>query len=128
MGMNIKTEKVISVQEWDKLVSETYGRPYAFQQQGGCQSRGVFRILVPGEAEDFKQDKIPEVVNGEEMGVSFKAWLARDHKQSLPEDKEQWAIDLWWHRNFYPEIQTVANDLHSRGVLPAGEYTIDINW
>ena len=42
--------------------------------------------------------------------------------------KDQWAIDLWWERNFYPNIQMVANDLHSKGLLEAGEYTINIDW
>lgn len=35
----MKTKTVIEVQEWDALVEKTYGRPYKFQQQDGCQSR-----------------------------------------------------------------------------------------
>ena len=132
--MKIRTEKVIDVQEWDKLVQETYKRPYRFQQQDGCQSRGSFRFTVPDEeACDFEAESIPEIVNHETMGVSFAAWLKRDPKQRLSDPKEdcgdkQWSIDLWWSRNFYPEFGTVANDLHKRGLLAAGDYTINIDW
>lgn len=127
--MKIKTEKVIEVSDWDDLVQKTYGRTYSFQQQGGCKSRGMFRFEVPAEAEDFENDSIPEVVNGREMGVSFTAWLAREPKQQLSSGREdQWGIDLWWARNFYPDFQMVANDLHKKGLLDAGEYVIEIDW
>lgn len=116
--------------EWDALVEKTYGRPYSFQQQDGCKSRGVFRFSVPGDAEDFERNSVPEMVNGEEMGVSFKAWLARDPKQKLPKPDEQepYCLHLFWERNFYPSFQMVANDLHAKGLLEAGDYTIDIDW
>lgn len=141
--MKTRTETIIEVSEWDKLVQETYGRPYSFQQQEGCQPRGLRRFSVPDEAEDFKNDFVPEKVNGEEMGVSFEAWKSRDPKQLIPDDDScrgftptedeitsmrQHGTELWWERNFYPEFQTVANDLHAQGKLDAGEYTIDIDW
>ena len=129
--MRIRSEQVISVQDWDELVAKTYGRPYKFQQQDGCQQRGVFRITVPETAEDYTRKSVKEEVNGPERGVSFNAWLARDPKAPLKDDgdaKEQWSIDLWWDRNFYPDVQMVANDLHAKGLLPAGKYAIDIDW
>jgi hypothetical protein len=127
--MKTKTVKMIEVSDWDKLVQETYGRPYSFQQQNGCQDRGTFQLEVPStECYDFEDDTIPEVVNGDEMGVSFKAWLARDPKQKLPGCEEGYCLDLFWERNFYPCIEMVANDLHAKGLLEAGEYTINIDW
>lgn len=127
--MKIRTEKVIDVSQWDEFVSETYGRPYSFQQQDGCKSRGVFRFSVPDEAEDFEQDSIPEVVNHEEMGVSFAAWLARDPKTDIPGGRgDGYSLGLWWARNFYPNVQMIANDLHAKGLLKTGAYTIDIDW
>ena len=126
--MKIKTEKVIDVHEWDKLITETYGRPYCFQQQGGCKSRGIFRLSVPDEAEDYEQDSVPEVVNHDEMGVSFAAWLARDPKAPLADGRTDYALGLWWDRNFYPDVQMVANDLHEKGLLEAGDYVIEIDW
>lgn len=131
--MKTRTETVIDCFEWDKLVTETYGKPYCFQQQRGCQSRGRFKFSVPTEAQDEEMnDTIPEVVNHETKGVKFEVWKARDPKAPLCEsDKyrhEQWTIDLWWNRNFYPDFQTLANDLHAKGILAAGDYTIDINW
>lgn len=122
--------KVIEVGDWDKLVTDTYGRVYNFQQQDGCKSRGIEYITVPCEPEDYENDTVPEIVNGEEMGVSFKAWLERDPKQILsnPEYQNSWCVDLWWDRNFYPHVSMVINDLHSKGLLEEGEYTINIDW
>lgn len=130
MSMKIRTEKVIDVSEWDALVKKTYGRQYSFQQQEGCKDRGVFRFSVPAESEidDAYPDSVTEVVNGEEMGVNFVAWLARDPQQPLPGQTEDYQLRIWWDRNFYPDVQMVANDLHSKGLLEAGDYTIDIDW
>ena len=130
--MKIKNVKMIEVSDWDKLVKATYKRPYCFQQQNGCQDRGTFPITVPEFADDFENDTVPEEVNHEEMGVSFKAWLERDPKAPLKDEDvdhaTQWAIDLWWERNFYPNIQMIANDLQEKGLLDAGDYVIDIDW
>lgn len=117
----------------DDLVVETYGRPYCFQQQDDCQPRGSVGITIPTDwNEDFENDSIPEVVNGAKMGVSFKAWLERDPEQPLKDEKEngddKWRIELFWHRNFYPELQTICNDLHSKGLIEAGSYEIKIDW
>jgi len=135
--MKIKNVSIISVQDFDKLVQETYRKYYSFQQQDGCKSRQTVYITVPDiETNDVERDTIPEVVNGEEEGVNFKAWLERDIKQGLKGDPtigkeatdEQWRIELWWARNFYPDVQMIVNDLHSKGLLPAGEYGINIDW
>lgn len=128
--MKIKTTQLIEDSEWDKMVQETYGRPYAFQQQDDCRERGTFQLTVPAEASDYERQSVPEEVNGEIRGVSFAAWLARDPKQKLsnPEDQQDFYLQLWWERNFYPDIQMIANDLHAKGLLVAGEYTIDIDW
>lgn len=129
MKIKIKTEKVISVQDWDEFVEETYKRPYNFQQQNDCQSRGTYRFEVPDKyAEDFDRDTIPEIVNHDDMGVSFAAWLKRDPKQKLAGGNDRGGLQLWWERNFYPTIEMVANDLHAKGLLESGEYTIDIDW
>lgn len=127
--MKIRTEKVIDVSEWDALIEKAYGRPYSFQQQNGCQSRGVFRITVPNEeAYDYERDSVPEIVNHREMGVSLAAWLARDPKAPIADGRTNYALKLWWSRNFYPNVSMVANDLHAKGLLEAGDYTIDIDW
>ena len=52
-------------------------------------------------------------MNHDEMGVSFAAWLARDPEQKLNAD--DWdspsAIPMWWERNFYPDVQMIANEM-----------------
>jgi hypothetical protein len=114
--------------EWDALVENTYGRPYKVQQQDGWRSRGDITFTVPDEASDYERDTVPEKVNHEEVGVSFKAWLARDPKKKLLNQKGNYELLLWWTRNFYPELQVVANDLHARGLLKSGTHTILIDW
>lgn len=126
--IKVQTKKVIDVSDFDDLVTTTYGKPYNFQQQNGCQDRGTFELTVPGEADDYPNDTIPDEINGEEMGVSFSAWLARDPKTWHGEEEDRDYMEMFWERNFYPDIQTVANDLHSKGLLPAGEYVINIDW
>jgi hypothetical protein len=118
---------LIELGEWNDLVEKTYGRPYNFQQQDGCVDRGLHTLTVPNRyAEDFDNDEIPEVVNGDEMGVSLEAWLERDPKLNVFD--REYANRLWWERNFYPDVDIIANDLHRRGVLKEGEYVIEIDW
>lgn len=118
--MNIGNKvTIIDVDEWDNLVMETYGKVYNLQQQDGCQDRKTVYLTIPDQAYDYQNDSIPEVVNGDKMGVSFKAWLERDPEHGL---------SIFWERNFYPELQTVANDLYNKGLLEAGEYGINIDW
>lgn len=134
--LKINTIQTISVLDWNEFVKKVYGRPYDFQQQDGCRNRGIYNLIVSkptkedDESYDFENDTVPEVVNGPEMGVNFKAWLARDPKQPLQGVEEcwDWVLDLWWDRNFYPSIEMVAADLHKKGLLPEGKYMIIIDW
>lgn len=123
-----RTEQVIDVGDWDNLVETTYGREYSFQQQDGCKERQRVYITIPDGADDYENDTVPEIVNHGDMGVSFAAWLARDPKQPIPNENGSWSLGLWWTRNFYPDVQMVANDLYERGLIEAGKYTIDIDW
>ena len=127
----MKQVTMIEVQEWDDLVENTYNRPYSFQQQDGCKDRGTHKLTVPAPADDYENDTVPEEINHPDMGVSFKAWLNRAPKQGLscdPDGKKSWGISMWWERNFYPDVQMIANDLHAKGLLPAGDYVINIDW
>lgn len=131
--MKITTVQSITVQDFDELVKKTYKRPYSFQQQDGCKDRGIATFTVP-ESSPYDYEgvtTIPEKVNGEEMGVTFEAWLARDPKQKL-NSKDEWdrnsGLELWWERNFYPCVDMIVNDLHAKGLLPAGKYQIVIDW
>lgn len=127
--VNIRDMKVIDSMDLDQLVRDTYGRPYNFQQQDGCQDRGYRRATVPEpDPLDFDQKTIPEVINEGDMGVSFAAWLARDPEAPVGDRSDDLALELFWERNFYPSQAMVLNDLHARGLLPAGEYMITIDW
>jgi hypothetical protein len=129
MMLNFKNVRLVDLEEWDELVSETYGRPYTFQQQDGCKSRGTFEFSVPCDyPKDYENDTVVEKVNGPEEGVSFKAWLARDPKQPLSDDDASYAVNMWWDRNFYPHVSMVIDDLYAKGLIIRGDYLIDIDW
>lgn len=123
-----KSKQIISVQDWDELVVSTYGRPYSFQQQDGCKERGLFYITIPESGYDYKAESVTEEINGDDMGVSFSAWLARDPKEWNGDPDDKSFLAMFWERNFYPEVQILANDLHAKGLIEAGEYGIDIDW
>lgn len=122
---------MIDVSDWDDLVTSTYGKHYNFQQQNDCRSRGIFDLTIPSEysEDNDMHDSIPEEINGEEMGVKFDVWLNSDlekHKQN--NNWSDWEAELFWERNFYPDIHTLANDLHKKGLIEAGTYSIKIDW
>ena len=126
--MKITTVRLVESSEWDRVVRDTYGRPYCLQQQDGCKERGIVSVTVPGPQDDFSNDTVPEELNHPDMGVSFKAWLERDPQKQLQNRNDGYSANMWWERNFYPRLQMVANDLCARGVLEAGEYVINIDW
>lgn len=129
MLININSIKVIDVHDFDGLVRDTYGKPYNFQQQDGCKNRQMVNITVPCYAEDYENDTVPEEVNHPQMGVSFQAWLNRDPMQGLNgEESAGWDVEMWWERNFYPDVSMILNDLHDKGLLPEGKYSINIDW
>ena len=123
------TKQCIDCSDLDDLVEKAYGRPYCFQQQDGCKDRGSAHVTVPAQIpEDYENTSVPEVINGEEMGVSFAAWLARDPKEWKGDKQDKSNISMFWERNFYPHVEMVMNDLHAKGLVEAGEYVIDIDW
>lgn len=127
--LKTKTVKMIEVGDWDYLVESTYGRTYNYQQQDGCKERGIEHITVPVEyPSDYENDSIPEKVSGGQMGVSFAAWLARDPTEWNGDEMYRRFRTVFWERNFHPSIDMVINDLHAKGLLEAGEYTINIDW
>lgn len=120
---------MITCSDLDALVEKTYGRTYCFQQQDDCKDRGVENITVPvPNPYDFEATEIPEKINGDVMGVSFAAWLARDPDQGFADGSERNYLGMFWERNFYPSVDMVVNDLHQKGLLPAGDYAIKIDW
>lgn len=45
-----------------------------------------------------------------------------------PYDYEDVSDEFDYQRNFYPHVDMIINDLHSKGLLKAGEYYIEIDW
>lgn len=130
MREEIKTIKQIDVQDWDRLVSDTYNKPYFFQQQDGCKSRGV-EIIDSREdhAKDFENTTLPFIVNGDEMGVAFETWLTTNPEDTKKHFKNDgFSNDLFWDRNFYPHVSMILIDLCNKKLMEPGQYQIKIDW
>jgi hypothetical protein len=130
MKLKIQDVKFVELDDWNRLVVETYGRRYNFQQQNGCKPRGIERITVPDYSNDWEDELHSSIENNPdvEIGFKFDVWLKRDPKQPIPNQADTWELDLFWKRNFYPHINSVANDLFRRGLIDAGNYVINIDW
>ncbi len=115
--MEIRSVKMIDSFAWDRLVQDTYGRVYCYQQQNGCRDRGTFELTIPASVEE-----------GTEGSVDFLIWLERDPKEPIPHQEHDFELEIFWEREFYPDIQSIANDLHSKGLIEADEYIINIDW
>ncbi len=125
-----KQKIIVDCGDWDALVMKTYGKPYCFQQQDGCQDRGLTYTIDPTnpDPEDYTHSWLPEEINGPDMGVSFKAWLARDPKEWNGEPEEKRFVNMFWERNFYPHVESLASDLYKKGLIPADKFQIEIDW
>jgi hypothetical protein len=126
--LNVQNKKVVDVSDWDRLVEQVYGRPYNFQQQDGCKSRGTHNLGVPTGYTRI-DDNINEDGYDEEGydNPSLKFWLSKDPKEYPAHEDKRWR-EMYWERDFYPDIDEIAEDLYRRGLLEAGEYLIDIDW
>jgi hypothetical protein len=125
--MAFEAVTMIGVFDFDKLVRDTYGRVYSFQQQDGCKPRGIEQFTIPiVNPDDYEAVEVG--TDEEDLGVSFEAWLARDPKEPLPNQQYNWELELFWERNFYPNVEMILADLYKRGLIPAGELVINIDW
>jgi hypothetical protein len=131
MKLNATKKMVVDESDWSSFVSDVYKRPYCFQQQEGCKPRGVFEFSVPiSNPYDNLNITVPETTYTNTEGVSFKSWLERDPTLKLKpkKDNDPDSLEMWWHRNFYPDVEILIDDLHKRGLLEEGEYLINIDW
>ena len=136
--LKYKNVRMVRMGDWDRLVSQTYGKPYCLQQQDGCMSRGTVNLRVPSDwtNDEEMNDEIPYEINGDEMGVKFDVWLkttVEDVNKKFEEiegkpESYPGQNSLFWERNFYPDLHTVANDLYKKGLIEEGDYTIEIDW
>ena len=121
--LKYRTQRVISLRDWDQLVKDTYGKEYAFQQQDGCRERQQYRIDIPSSLNkhgfrENNDDSMQDEPRKNAQGVKFSVWLEEDPNWSR--------LDII--RNFYPDVQTLANDLFSKGLIEEGSYVIDVDW
>jgi len=113
--LKYRTQRVISLRDWDQLVKDTYGKEYAFQQQDGCRERQQYHITIPSP---WTNDSMQDEPRKNAQGVKFSVWLEEDPNWSR--------LDII--RNFYPDVETLANDLFSKGLIEEGSYVIDVDW
>ena len=137
-----KQVTVVSEDDWNMFITKVYGKPYCLQQQNECYPNGSKRTIyvdknrigIEPSPDDwvhprdycFELKPLDELYD--EMGVGLDAWLARDPKEPLPDQKHGHELEFFWQRNFYPELDDLVTDLTSKRLLEPGEYVIDISW
>lgn len=132
--MKTKKTNAITERDWNELVQSTYCKPYNLQQQGGCMDNGSFvEFSVPNTAEDDGKDEaILEKEYHDQKdsyrGATFEQWLSRDSKKPLNGQEYDWQLDFFWSRNFYPNLEVLAQDLYKKGLLEEGHYSIHVSW
>lgn len=119
----------LEVADFNELVENVYKKPYNLQQQNGCYDRRKLYLTIPSASNDNDMhDDIPDKVNGEYRGVKFATWLQRDPLQKSDNLNDDLSLEIFWHRNFYPDLNTLANDLYQNGLIESGKYGIRIDW
>ena len=124
----MKNVIMIDVQEWNKIVSSTYWKPYNFQQQDWCKDRWTFKFNVPNDEWDeyeWIEELTPVSQYETNMWVDFMKWQWTPAIIDWPDWREE---VLKWERYFYPSVYSVANDLFNRWLLAEWEYLINIDW
>jgi hypothetical protein len=130
--MKYETIKYVQVSDLDDFIEETYKRPFSFQQQFGCRARGTQYVKVP--VKDVEEGYVLEgyvledIIKNEYGSVSLKDWLERDPTEQLSESDSAWTLEMFWERNFFPNIEILFDDLFKKGLIEAGEYVINIDW
>lgn len=122
--MNVKPVLLIWEAEFSQLVRDTYGRPYQLQQQDGCLGQEtIVSVKVPDKPRTWLADDAGRP-------PTLEVWVAATPPEPMTDawDGDLHREHLRWHREFYPELQDVVNDLHRRGLMAAGEYVIHIWW
>ena len=139
--LNCTKRTVIKVNhnDWNKFITEVYGKPYNFQQQDGCRSRGVYDFSLPfdfelyDEEEDFLDFVDRTDFNKNQSCVKFSVWKDEKVKYKDP-DKTVFYQDeyederLYWVRAFYPNLYTLLDDLYKKGLLEDGDYELVVSW
>ncbi|MFD3594317.1 hypothetical protein ACFWU5_16460 [Nocardia sp. NPDC058640] len=110
---------------FSKLVAETYGRPYRFQQQDDCQhGQNTVHLF-----------DVPHPEGGWESVEEFRACFADGTptvqewaNTPIGEYEHPWQAELHWEREFYPPFEAVIDDLYARGLIAVGSYGLHIWW
>lgn len=118
MMLKTKNVKMIDLREWDELVIETYKRPYNLQQQDGCMERGTIDLTVPNTASDFENDTLTEDEDDDEMGVSFKAWMARTKFLKANPQIDPDTIAIAEYKEFCTNIEKQVTKINLMTKLP----------
>lgn len=111
MDLKSETVKLIWESDFSKLVSETYGRPYQFQQQGDMMGQDtIYKFSIP----DATWHPTPE-----DAAKDIQEWI---------NDPREFKYEFEAERECYPPIESVIVDLHERGIIDPGDYALHVWW
>lgn len=111
MDLKSKTVKLIWESDFSKLVTETYGKPYRFQQQGDMMGQDtIYKFSIP----DANWLPTPE-----DAARDIATWL---------NDSRTFKYEFEAERECYPVFESVIVDLHERGIIVPGDYALHVWW
>jgi hypothetical protein len=109
-ALKMSSYKLLKAQQWDKLVQNTYGKPYRLYAQVPYSKAYHWQWFYPGSIKPdesyLSTDIIDEYDNW--WGVQFDAWVAKPNTGQG---------DNYWHSKCYPTLAAVAHDLLQKGLI-----------
>lgn len=119
--LNFDTVRLIWENDFSALVSQVYGRPYRFQQQGDMMHQ-----------ESIHRFTVPTTPDGGWTLPSIEEWKNAPVEIHGPQDPKNLSLeffrDLYWEREYYPPFDELVEDLHKLGILEPGDYALHIWW
>lgn len=124
--------------DWSRLVTQVFGKPYQFQQQGEMHGQNsIYAFTVPENFDDWDIEGVDR---------DIQEWLTKEMPRTethpavkdgqvvyVERDRDEWpprdlTVKLWWLRENYPDFDVVMCALARKGLIDPGEYALHIWW
>ncbi len=131
--------------ELSRLLSKHYGKPYKIQQQGDMMSNDSYFTIEVGPDMEFWIGEEYDTGNMEPEAYEAAAlrriadWQAsecpeeeKNHSWGAPAEVQPNGMtfpeELWWEREGYIPYEILLWDLNRQGIIPTGEYLVEVMW
>lgn len=145
-----KTVYVVWEGELSRLIGKHYGKPYRIQQQGDMMSNDSYFTVEVGPEMEFDLWSVRKFIEGwdgyaplEDADAAAVAAIAAWKESECPEEHKLWdggrpaeiqengytyPEELWWEREGYFDYNVLLWDLNRQGLIPTGDYLVEVMW